>query len=464
MERQTSLPRWILVGLLVGVLAGLLDNWLTSSGGPFPLLRAGLEEVVRNLIQPLGGIFLRLLFMTVLPLVFSCLTLGVRELGDLRHLGRIGLKTLAFTLVLSAVSVLIGLSLVNTVEPGSGLDPAMREEMLAEAQSGDPDAVRKAAAGSQRPWLEVLVHAVIPRNPLEAAVRAFEGEMLAVMFFALVFGAALGAGGSAPVGGGTARTATIVAWLEGLYDVSMRLVRFALWLAPVGVAALVFSMASRMGFDLVVTLGTYMLTVLAGLALQLFVVYPLVLRLLCRQSPWRFFARIREVMVTAFSTSSSNATLPTTLRVAREELRIAPKVANFVLTLGSTLNQNGTALFEGVTVLFIAQLYGVELSLDSQLLVVGMSVLAGVGTAGVPSGSLPLIVPVLVSVGVPGEGIAVILGVDRLLDMCRTVLNVTGDLVAASWVARGEGEEEQEAGTGTGTGTGTGGIGDKRGD
>jgi DAACS family dicarboxylate/amino acid:cation (Na+ or H+) symporter len=181
--------------------------------------------------------------------------------------------------------------------------------------------------------------------------------------------------------------------------------------------------------------------VLAGLAIQQILVYPLVLRAFCGVSPLWFFTRIRPVMVTAFSTSSSNATLPTTIHIARTRLGIPSRIANFVLTLGSTFNQNGTALFEGVTVLFIAQFYGVPLGFDQQLTVLAMSVAAGIGTAGVPGGSIPLIVPVLVSVGVPGEGIAIILGVDRLLDMCRTVLNVTGDLVAAAFVARGEGEE-----------------------
>jgi DAACS family dicarboxylate/amino acid:cation (Na+ or H+) symporter len=284
-----------------------------------------------------------------------------------------------------------------------------------------------------------MVTAVIPRNPLEAAARAFEGDMLAVMCFALLFGVALGALRST-------RTAPVVAVLEGLFDVSIWLVGFALRLAPVGVACLVFSLAARLGLNIFEVLGAYVLTVLLGLAIQQFGVYPLLLRTACGWNPVDFFRRIRPVMVTAFSTSSSNATLPTTLEVARSGLGIPARIGNFVLTLGSTFNQNGTALFEGVTVIFLAQCYGVELGLEKQLQVVGMSIAAGIGTAGVPGGSLPLVVLVLVSVGVPGEAIGIIIGVDRLLDMCRTVLNVTGDMVAAAFVSRGEPAEADPRG------------------
>jgi DAACS family dicarboxylate/amino acid:cation (Na+ or H+) symporter len=259
--------------------------------------------------------------------------------------------------------------------------------------------------------------------------------MLAVMFFALLFGIAMGTSSSARMG-------TLVAFMQGLYDVSLWLVGFAMRIAPVGVAALVFSVASRVGLDILLILAAYMATVLTGLAIHQLVVYSLVLRFACGLSPILFFRRVRPVMVTAFSTSSSNATLPTTIETARTRLGIPGKVANFVLTLGSTFNQNGTALFEGVSVIFIAQAYGVPLGMDQQLLVLGMAILAGVGTAGVPGGSIPMIVPVLVGIGVPAEGIFIILGVDRLLDMCRTVLNVTGDMVAAAFIARSEGALE----------------------
>ncbi len=431
--RRSRQHQWILGGLLLGLAAGLLANALTAEGAPGAAWRDGLDATVRHVIQPLGGIFLRLLFMTVIPLVFSCLALGVHELGDIKQLGKVGVKTLLMALFLSGISVGIGLVLVNAVRPGAAVSEETRARLVADAPAKDVEAARKAAQGDAWPRLESFIAAVIPRNPVEAMARAFDGDMLAVLFFAILFGIAIRASGSTRMG-------TVVGFLEGLYDISFWLVGFALRLAPLGVAALVFSMTARLGFPILKALGSYVLTVLLGLAIHQFVVYPLVLKLACGRSPLDFFLRIRPVMVTAFSTSSSNATLPTTLQVAKEKLGIPPKLANFVLTVGSTFNQNGTALFEGITIIFIAQLFGVPLGLDRQILVLVMSVLAGIGTAGIPGGSIPLIVPVLASVGAPPEGIVVILGVDRLLDMCRTVLNVTGDLVVAAFVAKGEEE------------------------
>jgi DAACS family dicarboxylate/amino acid:cation (Na+ or H+) symporter len=236
--------------------------------------------------------------------------------------------------------------------------------------------------------------------------------------------------------------APLVAVLEGLYAVVMEVIDLAMRLAPYGVACLLFTLTARLGASVLRQLASYVLVVLLGLAIHQFVTYSLIIRFLGGVSPRLFFERIRSVMITAFSTSSSNATLPLSLTVTERNLGVPREISNFVLTLGSTANQNGTALFEGVTVLFLAQFYGVELSLQQQLVVVLMSILAGVGTAGVPGGSLPLIVPVLVTVGVPAEGIGIIFGVDRLLDMCRTVLNVTGDITAAVVVARSEGALE----------------------
>jgi DAACS family dicarboxylate/amino acid:cation (Na+ or H+) symporter len=256
--------------------------------------------------------------------------------------------------------------------------------------------------------------------------------MLAFMFFALMFG--IGIALSPPT-----KMEPLINVLEGVYEVVMRLIEFAMRLAPYGVAALLFTLTSRFGLDVLRPLLAYMIVVVGGLCLHLVGTYSVILRVLGGMSPGFFFRQISEVMATAFSTSSSNATLPTALRVTQEKLGVPRDIASFVLTLGSTANQNGTALFEGVTILFLAQFYGVDLTFGSQVLVVLFSVLAGVGTAGVPGGSLPLMVPILQSIGVPGEGIGVILGVDRILDMSRTVLNVTGDVTAAVVIANSEG-------------------------
>ncbi len=406
----------ILLGLVVGAAAGSLAN-ATAGGSPW------LTSTVDYVIEPFGRIFLRLIFMVVLPLVFSALVLGVAGLGDIGRLGRIGMKTLAYTLLATGLSVALGLTLVNVVRPGAGLSEETRAALTAGATRGPaPVAAADAPVGLQ------AVLAIVPDNPLRAAVN---GDMLAVMFFSLMLGLGLALAPRETV-------APLVAVLEGLYAVVMQVIELAMRLAPYGVACLLFTLTARLGAGVLRQLASYVLVVLAGLAFHQFVTYALIIRFLGGMSPRLFFTRIRSVMITAFSTSSSNVTLPLALTVTERSLGVPREIANFVLTLGSTANQNGTALFEGVTVLFLAQFYGVDLSLSQQLVVVLMSILAGVGTAGVPGGSLPLIVPVLVTVGVPAEGIGVIFGVDRLLDMCRTVLNVTGDITAAVVVARSE--------------------------
>ncbi len=410
----------ILLGLGVGVATGVTAN-LLAGGSPW------LTAFVDYGTEPFGRIFLRLIFMVVLPLIFSALVLGVAGLGDIGRLGRIGAKTLVYTVLATGLSVALGLTLVNVIRPGAGLPETTRAALTASAARG-PVAVTPADA----PVGLQAVLAIVPDNPLRAAVN---GDMLAVMFFSLMLGLGLAMAPRETV-------APLVAVLEGLYAVVMQVIELAMRLAPYGVACLLFTLTARLGAGVLVQLASYVLVVLAGLAIHQFVTYALIVRFLGGMSPLLFFQRIRSVMITAFSTSSSNATLPLSLVVTERNLGVPREIANFVLTLGSTANQNGTALFEGVTVLFLAQFYGIDLSLQQQLVVVLMSILAGVGTAGVPGGSLPLIVPVLVTVGVPAEGIGVIVGVDRLLDMCRTVLNVTGDITAAVVVARSEGALE----------------------
>ncbi|HKY32927.1 MAG TPA: dicarboxylate/amino acid:cation symporter [Candidatus Polarisedimenticolia bacterium] len=412
--------RRILYGMAAGLAAGLAANALWGDS-------EGLQTFVRTVTYPAGQIFLRLIFMVVIPLIVSALVLGVAELGDLRRLGRVGLRTLLFTLLLSSVSVALGVLLVNVTRPGDGLSETEKAGLL--------EMLGQSASQVQRPPVKEglqIVLDLIPDNPLRAMVDAFKGEMLAVMVFALVLGVAVTLCDADKV-------KPLLALLRAVYEVVMKVIALAMILAPYGVAALLFSLTARFGLDILARLSVYVLTVLAGLALHQFGVYSLVLAWVVRVSPLVFFSRIREVMVTAFSTSSGNATLPLSIRAAQQELGIPRPIAGFVLTVGSTANQNGTALYEGVTVLFLAQFFGVHLDLAAQLTVVGMSILAGVGTAGIPGGSLPMVGALLVSIGVPWEGIGIILGVDRLLDMCRTVLNVTGDLVAAAYVSRSEG-------------------------
>ncbi len=412
---RRGLPVRMLAGLLTGIVLGVAANLLAGDS-------ATLAGFVRHVTEPAGRIFLRLLFMLVIPLILSALALGVAGLGDLRHLGRIGLKTLVYTASVSTVAVLLGVTLVNVMHPGEGLSPALRARLTAQAAS-----VPAAAPSAGTSGTDFFV-GLVPQNIVKAMG---EGDMLAVMVFALFLGVGL-----AVTKSDAARAFERA--LEGLYDVTMRLLGLVIELAPYGVACLLFTLTARLGYDVLRQLGAYVAVVVIGLAIHQFVVYSISVSWLGGMSPLRFFHGVRTVMLTAFSTASSNATLPTALLAAEQELRLPPHVSRFVLTLGSTANQNGTALFEGVTVLFLAQFYGVHLTLAQQITVSFICVLGGIGTAGVPAGSIPVIVMILGMVGVPAEGIGMILGVDRFLDMCRTTLNVTGDLAAAVVVSRGE--------------------------
>ena len=405
----------MLAGLVVGVVLGIVAHFAWGDAH-------ALREFVRLVTEPAGRIFLRLLFVLVLPLVVSALALGVSGLGSLRTLGRIGLKMLAYTVVVSTIAVLIGVGMVNLLHPGTGLAPGLKARLIAQAGSMPVAAPAPAANGPD------FVVGLVPGNIVRAMADA---DMLAVMAFALLLGLGIGATRTEPA-------RRFEEALQGLYDIAMRLLEFVLQLAPIGVACLTFTLTARLGYDILVQLGAYVLTVILALAIQQFVVYSASVAWLGGMSPLVFFRGVREAMLTAFSTASSNATLPTALAVAERELRLPAHVSRFVLTLGSTANQNGTALFEGVTVLFLAQFYGVQLAFAQQVTVVCICILGGIGTAGVPAASLPVVAMILGLVGVPAEGIGMILGVDRLLDMCRTTLNVTGDLAAAVVVSRGE--------------------------
>jgi DAACS family dicarboxylate/amino acid:cation (Na+ or H+) symporter len=409
------LPLQMLVGLIGGLALGTAAHALLPGSG-------AVDALVRYAIEPAGQIFLRLLFVLVIPLVVSALALSIADLGDLRRVGRIGLRTLLYTAVVSAIAVAIGVGLVNLFQPGVGLDPALRERL--------GEGAKLPAASAGRSGIEFLIN-LVPANAVKAMA---EGDMLAVMVFAVLLGVGLATSRTEP-------TRRLADALRGLQDVAMHLLGLVIRLAPLGVACLVFTLAWRLGLDLFVRLAAYVGVVLLGLALQQFVVYAASVSWLGGMSPRHFYRATRAATVTAFSTASSNATLPTALWVAEHELHLPPQVGRFVLTLGSTANQNGTALFEGVTVLFLAQFYGVELTLAQQATTAFICVLGGIGTAGVPAGSLPVIAMILGMVGIPPEGIGIVLGVDRFLDMCRTAVNVTGDLAAAVVVSRGESME-----------------------
>ncbi len=419
----------IFIGLLLGVIAGVAVN--SIFGGDHPRV----VWIVDHITQPVGQLFLRLLLMIVVVLVFSSLVVGVAGIGDVRKLGRVGLKSFGYCLVISAISVGIGITLANTIQPGRRIDPAT-SAALQERYATDATKTVQAAtqsATTSKPLMQV-VETIVPKNPFYAIGGREDPNMLHLMFFGLVIGIAITLLPAAV-------TTPFLNVLQGLYEITAKIIELIMKFAPYAVACLLFNNTARFGLDLLQALGWFVITVLLGLSLHMFVVYSLSVYFLSRISPIEFFRRIKTVILTAFSTSSSNATLPTALRVSEQNLGVPPQINSFVLTVGATANQNGTALYEGVTVLFLAQLAGVDLTLGQQLMVVYLAILGGVGTAGIPSGSIPFIIGVLVTIGVNPALIAIILGVDRILDMCRTTLNVTGDLTAATFVARSEGYE-----------------------
>jgi DAACS family dicarboxylate/amino acid:cation (Na+ or H+) symporter len=426
-QRSSSGHSRILWGLSIGAVAGVLAN---VTLGP---KNAALGWVLENITEPIGALFLRLLLMTVVPLVVASLILGISRIGDIRKLGRIGLRCFLYCLVISAISVAIGLGLANAIQPGKRIPAATAAELQ---QRYSTEAAQKIAEVSQKPADKEgpvlrFIKSFVPSNPV-AAMTSDPPNMLQLLFFTLVFGVALNL---VP----KERTVTVIDFFEGLFAVSLKIIDMILWTAPVAVGCLLFSNAARFGLDLLGALGWFLVTVLLGLGLHMFVTYPIAIRLMSRISPIEFFRRIKTVMVTAFSTSSSNATLPTSLRVAEQNLGVPREISGFVLTVGATANQNGTALYEGVTVLFLAQLAGVDLGLGQQVSVAYLAILGSIGTAGIPSASIPFIILVLGTIGVNPALIGVIYGLDRILDMCRTTLNVAGDLTAATYVARAEG-------------------------
>jgi DAACS family dicarboxylate/amino acid:cation (Na+ or H+) symporter len=416
---STGMPlHWrVLLGFAVGIGLGAIAYFI----GPERAFVAGLIDYVA---APAGQLFLRLLFMLVLPLMFSALILGVAEIGDIAALGRIGWRTLMYTAVVTSVAIGIGLLVVNVIRPGLGMDA----QTLASVVAAGSDKAKAIADAKPNFSIVEMLLGIVPQNVVKAAG---EGELLAVMFFAILLGIAL-------VLTPTPATQAFKQAVQGLNELVMKLIGMVIRLTPYAVACLMFALTARFGWPLLAKLGWYTVSVVLAIGLHMFVVLPLWVRLMGGMSPLRFFRDGQEAILTAFSTASSTGTLPTTLKCAEQNLKLPPKVARFVLTVGASANHHGTALFEGLTTLFLAQCFGVELTLLQQLMVLGLCILGSIGTAGVPAGSLPVIAMILGYLHVPPEGIALILGVDRFLDMCRTALNVTGDLATAVVVARAE--------------------------
>jgi DAACS family dicarboxylate/amino acid:cation (Na+ or H+) symporter len=418
--RARRLQWRMLIGFVAGLLAGLAVYY-GAADAPW------VDTVTTYVTGPIGQIFLRLLFMLVIPLLVSALIVGVAEMGEMRALKTVGLRTLVYTVVVSSIAVAVSLAVVNALQPGAGVDPALAKTLLAEGAARAGSIIQ--SAHESKSGVEAVV-AIVPNNFFNAMSQ---NDVLAVMFFALFFGIGL-------MLVQTPQTRVLKTAIEGVFEVAMKLIGLVIQLAPIAIFCFMFNLAAQFGWDLIVRLSAYVGVVLLALGLQMFVIFPVILKTLAKKSPVAFFRETQEAFVMAFATASSNATLPTSLRVAHDRLRLPDRVARFVLTIGATANQNGTAMFEGVTVIFLAQFFGIDLTLTQQISVMLVCILGGIGTAGVPAGSLPVIALILASVGVPPEGIGLVLGVDRFLDMCRTVLNVIGDLVAATVVSAGVGD------------------------
>lgn len=406
-SRQT---RNILIAVVLGIAVGLVINFTKAA---LPWLDTVLVQTVFKLV---GDVFRNGLSLLVVPLVFFSLTAGVASLKEPSELGRLGWKIIALYLLTTAVAIAMALFLAITVQPGVGVDQAT----TAFKPPADP------------PSLLATLTGMVTTNPARSLA---EGNMLQVIVFCILLGLALVMSGEP----GRRATAQVQDWSE----VVMRLVTIVMWFAPIGVFALLAREIATLGFDTIIKLIKYFLLVLAAQAIQLFVAFPIMLRL-GGLSPAPWLRKMREVWLYAFSTSSSNATLPVNLRVVETRLGASPQVAAFALPLGATINMNGTAIMQGIATVFIAQVYGIELTLVQLLTVVGMATLAAVGTAGVPSAGIVMLASVLTQVGLPVEGIALILAVDRLLDMARTVVNVSGDAAVTCIVARMEGELDEK--------------------
>ncbi len=425
-RRESTLQWQMLGGFVLGLALGLFVHFTSADA-------AWVKTVTTYVTGPIGQVFLRLLFMLVIPLLFSALVVGIAEMGEIAALKRVGLRTLVLTVCVSTIAVIISLLLVNFLQPGAGVDRMEAQALL--AASGDSAGAILDRTAATPTGIDAILN-IVPINVV-AAMNA--NDILAIMFFALFFGIGILLTADRP------HVQTLKRGIEGVFEVSMRLIGLVIRLAPIAVFCFMFNLAALFGWELLVRLLAFVGVVLAALGTQMFIVFPILLLLLARKSPLAFFRETQEAAVMAFSTASSNATLPTALRVAETKLKLPPKVSRFVLTIGATANQNGTAMFEGVTVIFLAQFFGVDLTLGQQITVMLVCILGGIGTAGVPAGSLPVIALILGMVGVPPAGIGLVLGVDRFLDMCRTVLNVIGDLVLATIVAAGEKETPEPA-------------------
>lgn len=411
-KRKLGLTTKIFIGLALGILTGIILNFMPENFVKDAVLIDGIFYLV-------GQIFLRAIMMLVVPLVFISLVNGSASMGDIKKLGRIGVKTVGFYLVTTAIAISIALTLGTVFQPGIGLD-------LGGAESAE------VTIGESAPIVDVILD-MVPKNPIAAMSN---GNMLQIIVFAILVGVGLSALGD--------KTKQVTEIFEQLNELMMKIVGFVMILAPYGVFGLIARTFATEGFDAMFSLAKYMILVLAGLFIHAIVTYGGMLKLFTGLSPIRFFKQFLPAFSVGFSTASSGGTLPVTMEVAEQRLGVSKDVASFTLPLGATINMDGTAIMQGVATVFIAQVYGIELGFSAFLTVIVTATLASIGTAGVPGVGLIMLSMVLQSVGLPVEGVALIMGIDRILDMTRTAINITGDTVCTLIVSKAEGEFDEK--------------------
>ncbi|MBW8040921.1 MAG: dicarboxylate/amino acid:cation symporter [Planctomycetes bacterium] len=405
----------ILIGLLAGVIFGISAN------------RLGFSDFVFDYIKPIGSAFIRLISMVIVPLVFASLLVGITSLNDIRKLGRIGAKTVAYYLCTTIIAISIGLFLANALKPGAGLSEEARTKLI--TNSSEESGVQ-IKTDLKTPTVKDILLDIIPTNPVKAFT---EGKMLQIIFLALMSGICLNLIPSE-------RSKPVINFFEGINDVVIRMVHIIMKIAPYGVFALISAVTADFGLGILLLLLKYSLVVVIGLILHVTIVYSSAIKIFSKQKISTFFRGIRPAQMIAFSSASSSASLPVTMECTEKNLGVSEEICSFALPLGATINMDGTALYHGVSTVFITQVYGLSLTPVQQLTIVLTALLASIGTAGTPGAGVITLAIVLKSIGVPLEGIALIWGVERILDMCRSVVNVTGDASCAVVVASTERE------------------------
>lgn len=450
-RKRLALHWQILIGMALGVAVGLVVNLAWTGGtwaalgvddpGAFVAKRASdanadanalahAARFARNLNQFVGDLFMQGLKFIAVPIVLFSLIVGVSSLNNLTKLSRIGGKTIALYLITTAVAISLGLVIANLARPGSFVPQETRDKLLADYKAAaDSGVARAEAAEGLSAWDRIVD--LVPANPFAAIA---ETNMLQIVFLALFVGIGLS---MIPA----ARSRPVIAFCEGMTDAIIKLVELLMLTAPIAVFALIVKVVADLGLEVLGALAVYSLCVVGGLALMIFVVYPIVLKVFTGVGPARFYKAIAPAQLLAFSSASSSATLPVTMECVEKRLGVSDEVSSFVLPLGATVNMDGTALYECVAAIFIAQAYGMDLSLTTQFVIVLTALLTSIGVASIPAASLVAITVILGTIGLPAEAIGLILVTDRLLDMCRTAVNVWGDSVGAVILARSEGEE-----------------------